>query len=58
MPFALFDVLTLLNRGDDRGIGAGSPNSILFQIMNQERFVIAGWRLRKMLLGVNAMQAE
>jgi len=48
-----FHVLAILNRGDNRGIRAGSSDPLFFEGLDQGCFRIAGRRLGEMLLGVN-----
>ena len=48
--FSLGNILPLLNGRQDGGIGAGTPDTPLFQHLNQGGFSKMGWGLGKVLL--------
>ena len=57
-PFFLFDVEPILDRLDDRGIGARSADVLLLQGLDQSRLAVSGRRLGEMLGGVERVQIE
>src|SRR5262249_11941328 len=46
----LLHILAFLNGRDDRRVGRGTPNTFLFQLLNQQRFIVAWRRLGEVLL--------
>ena len=53
-PLLLFDVAAVLDRLDDRGVGAGPADVLLLQGLDQRRLAVAGRRLGEVLGGVEA----
>src|SRR6185503_9409454 len=57
-PTRLGDILPLLDRGKDRGIGRRPSDAALFQLLHQRRFVVAWRRLGKVLFRLQFTQRE
>src|SRR4029078_9796348 len=50
LPFALVHVLARLDYGDDRRVGGGTPDAVLFERLDQRRLGVARRRLGEFLL--------
>ena len=57
-PFFSLYIASLSNYGDDRGIGAGAPDTPFLQRFYQGSLIIAGWGLSEVLLRQNAQKLE
>ena len=58
LPAQLGDVLALLNRGQDGGVGGRTADAAFFQFLHQRRFVVARRRLGEVLLRVDFAQRQ
>ena len=54
----LADVFALHDGGNDRGVGGGPADALLFELLHQRGFGVARRRLGEMLLGTDLLQAE
>src|SRR5579864_57980 len=54
----LGDVLALLDRAQDGGVGRGATNAALFQFLDQRGLVVARRRLGEVLLGLEFAQGQ
>src|SRR5205807_9433275 len=54
----LGDVLALLNRAQDGGVGRGATNATLFQFLDQRGLVVARRRLGEVLFGLQFAQGQ
>ena len=50
LSFKLFDIFSVLNRRDNRGICTGSADAFFFERLDKRGLGIAGWWFGKMLL--------
>ena len=57
-PFFLLDVAAVLDRLDDRGIGAGPADRLFFEGLDQRGLAVARGRLGEVLGRVEAVQVE
>ncbi len=58
LPFLFHHVQSVLQSGDDRGVGAGPSDSLGFQLLDQASFGVAGRSLGKVLLGLELEQLQ
>ena len=56
--FLLDDVIASLDYADGGRIGAGSADSLLFQLLDERRFGVSRWRLREVLFGKKLPQIK
>ena len=57
-PLLLLDVAAVLDRLDDRRVGAGPADGLLFEGLDQRGLAVAGRRLGEVLGGVQGVQVE